>query len=112
MALPPSAYKDRNLIAVIGDEDTVTGMLLAGVGDVTDPPDAQRNYLVVDKKTEDSTVGQTFDRFTQERKDIAILLINQSLTEYETEWTSITKHFPACWRYQAKIIRTIQRKTV
>lgn len=45
--------------------------------DVTDPPDSQRNYLVVDQKTEDSTIADTFDKFTKERKDIAILLINQ-----------------------------------
>ena len=38
--------KDRNVIAVIGDEETVTGMLLAGVGNV----DARRtsNFMVVD----------------------------------------------------------------
>lgn len=32
MALPQSAYKDREFLAVIGDEDTTTGLLLAGVG--------------------------------------------------------------------------------
>ena len=48
MAAPPSAYKDRHLLAVIGDEvrvhhrnlihqvnrlqDSVTGLLLAGIG--------------------------------------------------------------------------------
>lgn len=44
---------------------------------MTDPPDSQKNYLVVDPKTENSTIEATFDRFTKERKDIAILLINQ-----------------------------------
>jgi vacuolar-type H+-ATPase subunit F/Vma7 len=74
----------------------VTGVLLAGVGvrlphtsffpgqtsdlalqHVTDPPDAQKNYLVVDHKTETHTIEEAFDSFTQERKDIAIVLINQ-----------------------------------
>lgn len=32
MAQPASAYKDRQFLAVIGDEDSVTGLLLAGVG--------------------------------------------------------------------------------
>ncbi|EKG10153.1 hypothetical protein MPH_12753 [Macrophomina phaseolina MS6] len=32
MAAPASAYKDRQFLAVIGDEDSVTGLLLAGVG--------------------------------------------------------------------------------
>ena len=31
----------------------------------------------MDAKTEDSTIAEAFDRFTQKRKDIAILLINQ-----------------------------------
>jgi hypothetical protein len=44
---------------------------------VTDPPDAQKNYLVVDHKTETHTIEEAFDSFTQERKDIAIVLINQ-----------------------------------
>ncbi|KAJ4333711.1 H(+)-transporting V1 sector ATPase subunit F [Didymella glomerata] len=81
MAQPASAYKDRQFLAVIGDEDTVTGMLLAGVGHVTQPPDAQKNFLVVDNKTETSTIEAAFDRFTQQRKDIAIVLINQHIAE-------------------------------
>ncbi|KAF3037666.1 H(+)-transporting V1 sector ATPase subunit F [Didymella heteroderae] len=81
MAAPASAYKDRQFLAVIGDEDTVTGMLLAGVGHVTQPPDAQKNFLIVDNKTETSAIEAAFDRFTQERKDIAILLINQHIAE-------------------------------
>jgi vacuolar-type H+-ATPase subunit F/Vma7 len=31
----------------------------------------------VDAKTENATIAEAFDRFTQKRKDIAILLINQ-----------------------------------
>lgn len=70
-------------------------MLLAGIGvcdpipssevvtltkvsqHVTSPPDSQRNFLIVDQKTEDSAIEKAFDSFTHERKDIAILLINQ-----------------------------------
>ncbi len=44
---------------------------------VTQPPDAQKNFLVCDNKTEHTTIEQAFDNFTQKRKDIAILLINQ-----------------------------------
>jgi len=76
-----AAYKDRQFLAVIGDEDSVTGLLLAGVGHVTPPPDAQKNFLVVDQKTETSTIEQAFDKFTQERTDIAILLINQHVAD-------------------------------
>ena len=63
-----------SLIAVIGDEDTVTGMLLAGVGNV----DARRtsNFLVVDSKTSVGQIEEAFIRFTK-RSDVAVLLINQ-----------------------------------
>ncbi|KAL0261788.1 H(+)-transporting V1 sector ATPase subunit F [Diplodia seriata] len=81
MAAPASAYKDRQFLAVIGDEDSVTGLLLAGVGHVTQPPDNQKNFLVVDNKTETSAIEAAFDKFTEERKDIAILLINQHIAE-------------------------------
>ncbi|TFK57503.1 vacuolar ATP synthase, partial [Heliocybe sulcata] len=66
-------FKDRNLLAVIGDEDSVTGLLLAGIGNVDK---AKRNFLVVDSKTSVSTIEAAFEEYT-ERKDIAILLINQ-----------------------------------
>lgn len=99
MALPQSAYKDRQLLAVIGDEDSVTGLLLAGIGvrhspslpsapfkeiltnlpsqHVTPAPDAQRNFLVVDNKTETAEISRAFENYTRERKDIGILFINQ-----------------------------------
>lgn len=44
---------------------------------MTQPPDSQKNFLVVDAKTQTADIEAAFDRFTQERKDIAILLINQ-----------------------------------
>ena len=56
---------------------SVTGLLLAGVGHITDPPDSQKNFLVVNEKTETSEIEQAFDMFTKQRKDIGIVLINQ-----------------------------------
>jgi len=69
-----AAAQIGSLIAVIGDEDTVTGMLLAGVGNV----DARRssNFMVVDLKTTPAAVEDAFHRFTK-RSDVAVLLINQ-----------------------------------
>ncbi|TKA71762.1 V-type proton ATPase subunit F, partial [Cryomyces minteri] len=61
MALPASAYKDRQFLAVIGDEDSVTGLLLAGIGHVTAPPDSQKNFLIVDAKTENAAIEAAFD---------------------------------------------------
>lgn len=74
-------YKDRQFLAVIGDEDSVTGLLLAGIGHVTAPPDSQKNFLVVDNKTDNATIEAAFERFTTQRKDIGIVLINQHVAE-------------------------------
>ncbi|RVD80335.1 uncharacterized protein DFL_008234 [Arthrobotrys flagrans] len=76
----PSSYKDRNFLGVIGDEDTVTGLLLAGIGHVTTGANATRNFLVVDPKTEIDKIEKAFDEMTS-RKDIGILLINQHVAE-------------------------------
>ncbi|KAF8971495.1 vacuolar ATP synthase [Flammula alnicola] len=73
-----TAFKDRNLIAVIGDEDSITGLLLAGIGHVNEQ--GKKNFLVVDSKTQIQTIEAAFQDFT-ERKDIAILLINQHIAE-------------------------------
>ncbi|KIW05851.1 V-type proton ATPase subunit F [Verruconis gallopava] len=103
MALPASAYKDRNFLAVIGDEDSVTGLLLAGVGHVTEPPSSQRNFLVVDSKTETHQIEQAFDSFTKERKDIAILLINQHVADrIRPRVDSYTQAFPSLLEIPSK----------
>ncbi|ORX39060.1 V-type ATPase F subunit [Kockovaella imperatae] len=71
--------KDRTLLAVIGDEDSVTGLLLAGIGNI-DKQSQNKNFLIVDGKTQTSVIESAFQDFT-ERKDIAILLINQHIAE-------------------------------
>ncbi|EXX69261.1 Vma7p [Rhizophagus irregularis DAOM 197198w] len=68
-----ASFKDRNFIAVIGDEDSVTGLLLAGIGHVNGP---KKNFLVVDSKTPISKIEDAFIEFTK-NKEIAIILINQ-----------------------------------
>ncbi|KAL7814227.1 vacuolar ATP synthase subunit F (V-ATPase F subunit) [Trichoderma aethiopicum] len=73
-------YKDREFLAVIGDEDSVTGLLLAGIGHITTGAEAQKNFLVVDSKTETTAIESAFDSFT-ERKDIGIVLINQHIAD-------------------------------
>ncbi|KAI8931132.1 H(+)-transporting V1 sector ATPase subunit F [Plenodomus lindquistii] len=103
MAAPASQYKDRQFLAVIGDEDTVTGMLLAGVGHVTAPPDAQKNFLVVTNGTPAADIEAAFDRFTSERKDIAILLINQHIAEkIRHRVESYTAAFPSLLEIPSK----------
>lgn len=51
--------------------------MLINLQHVTQPPDSQKNFLVVDSKTENAAIEEAFNRFTTERKDIGILLINQ-----------------------------------
>ncbi|KAG9241510.1 V-type proton ATPase subunit F [Calycina marina] len=103
MAAPSSAYKDRQFLAVIGDEDSVTGLLLAGIGHVTAPPDNQKNFLVVDSKTDNAAIEEAFERFTTERKDIGILLINQHIAErIRHRVDSYTAAFPALLEIPSK----------
>jgi len=102
MAAPPSAYKDRQFIAVIGDDDSVTGLLLAGIGHVTAAPNSSKNFLTVDAKTETDAIEKAFEEFTS-RKDIGILLINQHVAErirYRID--SFTAAFPAVLEIPSK----------
>jgi V-type H+-transporting ATPase subunit F len=103
MALPASAYQERQFLAVIGDEDSVTGMLLAGIGHVTPPPETQKNFLVVDSKTENSTIEEAFDSFTTKRKDIGIVLINQHIADrIRHRLDTYTAAFPALLEIPSK----------
>merc|ERR1719247_3122570 len=63
---------------VIADEDTVTGLVLAGVGHVTG--NGQKNYLVVDSKTNAKEVEEKFNELTA-RKDIAMIFITQGCAD-------------------------------
>eukprot|EP00033_Pygsuia_biforma_P003669 GCRY01004019.1.p1 GENE.GCRY01004019.1~~GCRY01004019.1.p1 ORF type:complete len:115 (-),score=20.57 GCRY01004019.1:57-401(-) len=66
-----------SLIAVIGDKDTVTGFLLAGVGNVTKN---HKNFLVIDNKTTVVDIEKAFKSFTT-NPEIGILLITQQAAE-------------------------------
>ncbi|KAI0283409.1 F subunit of V-type ATPase [Russula aff. rugulosa BPL654] len=82
--------KDRNLLA-----DTITGLLLAGIGQVTQD---QKNFFIVEPKTEIQSIEATFSEYTQ-REDIAILLINQ---HNSTRSGQISKAFPALLEIPSK----------
>ncbi|WFD29609.1 H(+)-transporting V1 sector ATPase subunit F [Malassezia sp. CBS 17886] len=69
----------RSLIALIADEDSTTGFILAGIGDVNREGD--KNFFVVDNKTPVSDIEDNFATLTQDRKDIAIVLINQHIAD-------------------------------
>eukprot|EP00188_Purpureofilum_apyrenoidigerum_P005303 Plantae.Rhodophyta-Purpureofilum_apyrenoidigerum.ctg67833.p1 GENE.Plantae.Rhodophyta-Purpureofilum_apyrenoidigerum.ctg67833~~Plantae.Rhodophyta-Purpureofilum_apyrenoidigerum.ctg67833.p1 ORF type:complete len:127 (+),score=26.07 Plantae.Rhodophyta-Purpureofilum_apyrenoidigerum.ctg67833:103-483(+) len=73
----PGSRERRYFIAVIGDEDTVTGFLLSGIGNIDSAK--QANYFVVDlKETPKAAIEAAFKRYTSD-EDIAIVLINQNI---------------------------------
>lgn len=109
---------DRTLIALISDEDTATGLLLAGIGHIAAPARSgnegghsttgqarqgnstgallggegdkaaevtlqcrERNFFIVGSTTGIAEIEAAFQAFTQERGDLAILLITQPLAE-------------------------------
>ncbi|KAH0481476.1 MAG: uncharacterized protein KVP18_004803 [Porospora cf. gigantea A] len=65
-------------VAVIGDEDTVVGFLMAGIG--TKDGQGRTNFQVVTPKTRQSDIEDTFKAFTT-RQDVAVVLINQHVAE-------------------------------
>ncbi|XP_078276265.1 V-type proton ATPase subunit F [Rhinoraja longicauda] len=66
------------LIAVLGDEDTCTGFLLGGIGELN--KNRKPNFLVVEKETSVAEIEETFKSFLN-RDDIGIILINQYIAE-------------------------------
>eukprot|EP00047_Mylnosiga_fluctuans_P001512 m.220676 g.220676 ORF g.220676 m.220676 type:complete len:126 (+) comp10432_c0_seq1:46-423(+) len=78
MAGKTTVGKKGALVAIIGDEDTVTGFLLGGIGELNSSKNG--NYLIVNKDTPVSHIDETFRSFLK-RDDIAIILINQNIAE-------------------------------
>lgn len=66
------------LIAVMGDEDTVVGFLLGGVGELN--KQRHPNFFVVNKNTAVSEIEEAFKNFCK-RDDIGIILISQNIAE-------------------------------
>lgn len=133
---------DRTLIALIADEvrcvrltltserlltsaccqqDSTTGLLLAGIGNVDEK--GEKNFLIVDNRvsieamligthpilmlrtqqTSVADIEEAFTQFTAERKDIAILLINQHIAEKIRPIVDrYTQAFPALLEIPAK----------
>ena len=65
-------------MAVIADEDTIAGFLLAGVGSAE--RGKNQNFLPVSTKTPKAQIEDAFKKFTA-RDDIGVLLISQDIAE-------------------------------
>ncbi|CCW65768.1 unnamed protein product [Phytomonas sp. EM1] len=86
----PVRYKsgEKRIVGIIGDEDTVTGFLLAGIGDNrvamahknhrTRESDLMPNYLVVGPSTPLSDIESAFTSMCS-RGDIGIIIITQNI---------------------------------
>lgn len=66
-------YDQATLVGIIGDEETVTGFLLTGIGERN--VKGETNFFIVDSHTTQSDIEDAFNRLIN-RPDIAVLLIN------------------------------------
>uniref|UniRef100_A0A0N4Z7C0 V-type proton ATPase subunit F n=1 Tax=Parastrongyloides trichosuri TaxID=131310 RepID=A0A0N4Z7C0_PARTI len=66
------------MLSVIGDEDTIVGFLLGGIGGKL--KNGEKNFFIVDDKTPIEKIEESFKKFTS-RADIAIIIINQNIAE-------------------------------
>ncbi|CAD2219234.1 V-type H+-transporting ATPase subunit F [Angomonas deanei] len=79
----PTRYRngERRIVGIIGDEDTVTGFLLAGVGDNRsdqDKDDKTANFFVVNPSTPLSEIEEAFTGMCK-RNDIGIIIVCQHI---------------------------------
>ncbi|CUM49629.1 unnamed protein product [Debaryomyces tyrocola] len=104
MSSANEAMSKRTLLAAIADEDSVTGLLLAGVGQISNEEGKETNFLtVIPGKTSVEDVEEAFESFTTKRNDIAILLINQHIADlirYRVD--GYTNAFPAILEIPSK----------
>ncbi len=70
--------KGTLIIGVIGDETTVTGFLLTGMGERNRKGEA--NFLVVEKETSLMIIESAFKKML-ERDDIGIIMLSQHVAE-------------------------------
>ncbi|KAG9391034.1 ATPase, V1 complex, subunit F [Carpediemonas membranifera] len=62
-------------IAIIADESTVVGFLLAGTGS---SDHSGNNYLIVEPETQMDEIKSYFEKFTDPKSGISIILISQA----------------------------------
>ena len=69
--------ENNMLLGIIGDEETVTGFLLAGIGERSEN---STNFLKVNSNTSDQQIEEFFHSLIT-RKDIGIVLISQDIAD-------------------------------
>jgi V-type H+-transporting ATPase subunit F len=69
--------ENNMLLGIIADEETVTGFLLAGIGERSE---TSTNFLKVSSKTTNDQIEEFFHNLIT-RKDIGIVLISQDVAD-------------------------------
>ena len=69
--------ENNMLLGIIGDEETVTGFLLAGIGERSE---SSTNFLKVNSKTTNEQIEEFFNNLVK-RKDVGIVLISQDVAD-------------------------------
>ena len=69
--------ENNMLLGIIADEETVTGFLLAGIGERSE---TSTNFLKVNSKTTNDQIEEFFHTLST-RKDIGIILISQDVAD-------------------------------
>ena len=69
--------ENNMLLGIIADEETVTGFLLAGIGERSE---TSTNFLKVNSKTNNDQIEEFFHTLAT-RKDIGIILISQDVAD-------------------------------
>ena len=69
--------ENNMLLGIIGDEETVTGFLLAGIGERSE---SSTNFLKVNSKTTNEQIEEFFNNLVK-RQDIGIVLISQDVAD-------------------------------
>ncbi|CDR97054.1 vacuolar ATP synthase subunit F, putative [Babesia bigemina] len=65
-------------VYIIGDEDTVVGFLMAGIGSKDGL--GRTNYKIITAKVGKQEIEQTFNEY-KDRRDCGIIIINQHIAE-------------------------------
>mmetsp|Transcript_122971 Transcript_122971/g.382189 ORF Transcript_122971/g.382189 Transcript_122971/m.382189 type:complete len:134 (+) Transcript_122971:66-467(+) len=84
-------------VGLIGDEDTVTGMVLAGIGHVDGS--GRKNFLMVDAKTHQKDIEEKFHDLTS-RKDICMILITQGCAD-------LIRHIVDAYTNSGQVVPTV-----
>ena len=70
--------KGTLLVAAIGDQSTITGLLLTGMGERNER--GNQNFFIIERNTTDEEIDQQLRNFLG-RPDIGIVLISQGAAE-------------------------------